>query len=58
MVRLKGMGIYADTGEQHYFNSTMVRLKDGFVTYYGFGGKFQFHYGSIKRQNVHRIRQK
>ena len=51
MVRLKEAAEVPCLRRRSYFNSTMVRLKDGSDTKGKCSPEFQFHYGTIKRNN-------
>ena len=50
MVRLKVLLVTSTSTLEKYFNSTMVRLKADLKYLMQVYDKFQFHYGSIKRQ--------
>ena len=53
MVRLKGERRSEHVIRREYFNSTMVRLKDLGGHNTNVNIKFQFHYGTIKRDGKH-----
>ena len=52
MVRLKVCWLTYQVTGMTYFNSTMVRLKELALQQAEKDYKFQFHYGTIKRQTV------